>query len=70
MHKKYYWFVAANINREGDQTLEEDVLEGIHPFQKIKEYKDSLDGSGWYDIILVNYKEISEEEYSLFPKDE
>ncbi|MDB5288531.1 MAG: hypothetical protein JWR05_3480 [Mucilaginibacter sp.] len=66
--KKYYWYsyVRYWFNSENhEQFFYEDILEDVHPFEQI-DHMDREDSR--YENCLLNYKEISKEEFDLFYK--
>ena len=63
--KKYYWILGRGFWYDIDSNaVEEEEVTDIHPFEYAAEQMGNVD----YTLILVNWKEITEEEYNLFKK--
>lgn len=64
----YYWIsYVINHDDSGDwkSLFYDDVLQGVHPFHYIKNRRRDLIGKE-FTIALIDYKEITEEEYYIF----
>lgn len=63
MSKKYFWvLISWSFTGSSVYSYEESVID-IHPFEYLKETKKISGFSGAY---LVNWKEITKEEFDLF----
>lgn len=63
---KYYWFSFRSMYRE-HQIYGDLICKDIHPFEYISTMKDSW-GERYQQATLLNWKEITEEEFELFRK--
>jgi hypothetical protein len=66
MEKTYYW-VCINFQSEESSNHLESVIDD-HPFRVVygfkKHYQEKSQNT--IDVVLMNYKEITEEEYNMF----
>lgn len=61
---KYYWLTYFSRLKVFSGDFNEIVIKDQHPFEwKFQEEKKTR-----YVVILLNWKEITEEEYNLFKK--
>ncbi len=63
---KYYWLVYSYNNAGGGKTLQEDVTKEIHPFKYMADERGDKGRLAVYNITLINWKQISKEEFLLF----
>jgi hypothetical protein len=61
---KYYYLVYQYTDYDMIKTIVTDVTD-IHPFKYIVEIKNLWN---LFDYILLNYKEITKDEYDLYLK--
>lgn len=66
MEKTYYW-VCIQFQSEVSSNSFESVIDD-HPFRVVRGFKQHYQeqSQNTIDVVLLNYKEITEEEYHMF----
>jgi len=66
MEKTFYW-VCINFQSEESSNNLESVIDD-HPFRVVHGFKKHYQekSQNTIDVVLLNYKEITEEEYNMF----
>lgn len=65
MDQKYYWCVYAGKDSRGIGACNEITLDE-HPFKYFKKKNKERNKFWTAELIIINYKEISREEYDLW----
>jgi len=63
---KYFWFMYSHINAGGTRTYVEQVNVVLHPFASMRELRAEVNNSILVNLILHNWREITDFEYKLF----
>jgi hypothetical protein len=66
--KTYYWLCYAYKRKEKESYTFHEEVNLSHPFKVVAKLINMKDGKEnvFYDVVLINYKLISKEEYRLY----
>lgn len=65
MENKYYWFSCICTGPYQDQPIYDDGVTDKHPFE-LMDYYNKLPSQSAQTTTLLNWKEITEYDYSLY----